>query len=196
MTEPLTTSADAGPAAPLPTAPAAWAEVRARDSVMRYRRSGVGRTVLVLLPAAGEATALWPELLEELFERHRLIVPEMPEADDAHVAGWLQGFLEGLGVREVTVVAAAPFVVPAFELALCDADQVARLVLVPEGLGDPEGLDGAIATRAREGTLPFLLVRRELPAETALPRILGFLDGRSGDAAGTDEPAGRRPSTH
>jgi len=39
-----------------------WAEVRAHDRVVRYRRSGAGPAVVLLQPAA--PTPLWPELLD------------------------------------------------------------------------------------------------------------------------------------
>jgi hypothetical protein len=64
--------------------PETWAEVRAHDHVMRYRRSGTGRAVLVLRSADG-AEALWPELHDALAARFRLIIPEVPRGTD--VAG-------------------------------------------------------------------------------------------------------------
>lgn len=79
-----------------------WAEVRAHDRVMRYRRSGVGRAVLVLR-SPEDPEPLWPELLEALGAGYRLIVPDPPPGD-ADVAGWLAGFLEGLGASNVRIL--------------------------------------------------------------------------------------------
>ncbi len=154
--------------------PETWAEVRAHDHVMRYRRSGVGRAVLVLR-SADEPEPLWPELADALAARFRVIIPEMPAAAD--VAAWLTDFLEGLGTASVAVVAAEPFCIPALELALLDADQVARLVLVPGGQAEETGLDGALATTTRGASMPLLVVRRGLSAGEALPLVMCFLTG-------------------
>jgi hypothetical protein len=144
---------------------------------MRYRRSGSGRAVLVL--CAGCAEPLWPELAGALAARFRLIVPEVPRGAD--VAAWLAHFLEGLGAAGVTVVAADGFCLPALELALLGADQVARVVLVP-GREDGDGeaaLDGVlgVALGTSAGAVPLLVVRRGLPAGEALPAVTRFLAG-------------------
>ena len=172
------------PALPLPLprtaaadgrAPESWAEVRAHNHVMRYRRSGAGRVVLVLHPADDDgADSLWPELAAALAERFRLIVPEAP-ADGADVSAWLGDFLEGLGVSGVALVAADRLCIPALELALLDADQIARVVLVPGGPATESGLDGALATTARRTSIPLLVVRRGTPAAEAVPLVMGFL---------------------
>jgi hypothetical protein len=154
--------------------PDTWAEVRAHDHVMRYRRSGTGRAVLVLCSADG-AEELWPELADALAARFRLIVPDLPPGVD--VAGWLGEFLEGLGSAGVAVVAADPFCVPALELALLDADQVARIVLVPGGEVGETGLAGALATTTRAASVSLLVVRRGLSAGDALPLVTRFLEG-------------------
>ena len=158
--------------------PETWAEVRAHDHVMRYRRSGAGRVVLVLHADGddGAADSLWPELAAALAERFRLIVPEAP-ADGADVSAWLGDFLEGLGVSGVALVAADRLCIPALELALLDTDQIARVVLVPGGRGTETVLDGALATSARQASLPLLIVRRGMPADEAVPLVTGFLAG-------------------
>jgi len=176
------------PALPLPLprtaaadgrAPETWAEVRAHDHVMRYRRSGAGRVVLVLHADGddGAADSLWPELAAALAERFRLIVPEAPAdgADVADVSAWLGDFLEGLGAAGVALVAADRLCIPALELALLDADQIARVVLVPGGPATESGLDGALATTARRTSIPLLVVRRGTPAAEAVPLVMGFL---------------------
>jgi hypothetical protein len=75
------------------------------------------------------------------------------------------------------VVAADPFCIPALELALLDADQVARVVLVPGGEAGETGLDGALATTTRASSISLLVVRRGLSASDALPIVTRFLDG-------------------
>ncbi|HVJ30385.1 MAG TPA: hypothetical protein VNA66_08785, partial [Gammaproteobacteria bacterium] len=81
-----------------------WAEVRAHDQVMRYRRSGAGRALL-LLRSAERADSLWPELLEALASHFRLIVPDVP-AHAGSAADWLVDFLEGIGMPGMGIVAA------------------------------------------------------------------------------------------
>jgi hypothetical protein len=101
-----------------------WAEVRARDQVVRYRRSGMGRSVLVLVPP-DHPDALWPDLLQGLSAAFRLIVPDPPAAE-RDAAAWLATFLEGLGLSNVGIVAAGCFCIPVLELAFLDADQLAE----------------------------------------------------------------------
>jgi pimeloyl-ACP methyl ester carboxylesterase len=95
------------------------AEVRAHGRVMRYHRLGAGPP-LVLLGPTGRA--------EELAERFRVIVPEMP-AHGEDVGAWLTAFLEGLGTTGVTVFAAEPFYSVARDVALADPDRVSHVIL-------------------------------------------------------------------
>jgi len=155
-----------------------WSEVRAHDHVMRYRRSGVGPAVLLLHPGE-ESGALWPELLHVLSSSFRVIVPDLPD-DAGDAAAWLADLLEGLGFARVSVLAADGFCLPALELALLDADQVERVVLVPDGHAGETGLDGALQTGARGPDVPLLVVRRGLPADEALPLVTRFLAGDAG----------------
>lgn len=176
-------------AAPALCPPAAFAEVRARDHVMRYRRSGAGRAVLVLwadgATAAdeGDSLPLWPELPGELAAHFRVIVPEVPSGATTagDVAILLADFLDGLGACGVAVVAADRFCIAAVELALLDADRVARVVLVPgggSGPGETTGLDGVLAATGRAAQpVPLLVVRRGTRAAEALPLVTRFLAG-------------------
>jgi hypothetical protein len=162
---------------------ATLAEVRAHDQVMRYRRVGAGRPVVVLR-AALDAAPLWPELDDSLAGAFRVITPEVP-ATGADVARWLGGFLEGVGLERAALVATDGFCLPALELALLGADQIERLVLVPAGYADETGLDGTLATSLAGVVVPLLVVRRGLPAAEALPLLMHFLDGdTNGTAAG------------
>jgi pimeloyl-ACP methyl ester carboxylesterase len=154
------------------------AEVRAHDQVMRYRRAGAGRP-LVVLRGVDDADALWPELDAELVSRFRVVTPALP-ADCADVAAWVTDFLEGLGLDRVAVLAAEPCCLSALELALLNAGQVERLVLVPAGAVGENGLDGTLATTLAGVSVPLIVVRRGLPADVALPLLRQFLslDGR------------------
>ena len=148
------------------------AEVRAHDQVMRYRRTGAGRPLVVL--RAGD-DALWPELDAELATRFRVVTPELsPRCDD--VAAWVRGFLEGVGLERVTLVAAEPCCLAGLELALLDTGQVERLVLVPGGTAGESGLDGTLAPTLAGVGVPLLVVRRGLAAADALPLVRNFLD--------------------
>jgi pimeloyl-ACP methyl ester carboxylesterase len=149
------------------------AEVRAHDQVMRYRRAGQGRPLLVLR-APGAAAGIWPELDAHLAARFRVITPEIP-AGCADVARWLAGFLEGLGIDRVVVLATDPCCLSALELALLDVSQVERLVLVPGGLAGETGLDGTLGTTLEGVTVPLLVVRRGLAPDEALPLVQRFL---------------------
>jgi hypothetical protein len=161
------------------TASETWAEVHAHDRVTRYRRSGAGRAVVVLL--AAEAAPLWPGLGRTLAPRCRVITPELP-SPGTDVVDWLGEFLEGLGVSDVGLVAAGHLCVPAFELTFGDVDQIARLVLVPDGDGDGPGggptyVENDVAHAAGSPALPLLVVGRAVPDEQALLVVERFLLG-------------------
>ena len=149
------------------------AEVRAHDQVMRYRRAGAGRP-LVVLRGVDDTDALWPELDAELVSRFRVVTPELP-AECEDVAAWVADFLEGLGLDRVAVLAAEPCCLSALELALLHAGQVERLVLVPAGAVGETGLDGTLATTLAGVSVPLIVVRRGLPAAVALPLLRQFL---------------------
>lgn len=150
------------------------AEVRAHDQVIRYHRCGTGPVVL-LLEAHDGASPLWPELLGALAGRFRLIAPMLPTVDTS--AALLADFLEGLGVSSVTLIAAGPLCIPALELALRDVDQIARVVLVPDGRPADSAWDGTLTTRAREASMPLLVMRRGVPASEALAILTEFVAG-------------------
>jgi hypothetical protein len=159
------------------------AEVRAHDQVMRYRRAGAGRP-LVVLRGAGEGGALWPALDAELVSRFRVFTPELPEECD-DVAAWVADFLEGVGLDRVVVLAAEPCCLSALELVLLDAFRVERLVLVPAGTAGEAGLDGTLATTIPGVAVPLLVVRRGLSSADALPLLRNFLeDVRQATAVG------------
>ena len=157
-----------------PRAPEAWAEVRANDRVMRYRRAGTGRAVIVLYSPSDPGPP-WPELVEGLGEGFRLILPEPPDAE-ADIAEWLADFLEGLGMSNIGIVAADRFCVPTLELTLLGVDQVARIVLVPNGRGGEAGLGGVLETATGQAVVPLLVVRNGHPVEEILPLVTRFLD--------------------
>ena len=148
------------------------AEVHAHDQVMRYRRVGAGRPLVVLRRTSD---ALWPELEADLVTRFRVFTPEL-SSDCADLAAWVGDFLEGVGLDRVTLLAADPCCLAALEVALLDGYRVERLVLVPSGTAGETGLDGALASTLAGVSVPLLVVRRGLAVAEAL-RFLGhFLE--------------------
>lgn len=154
-------------------APEAWAEVRANDRVMRYRRAGRGRAIIVLY-SPSDGRPIWPELVDALGAGFRLILPEPPDCD-ADIAEWLADFLEGLGMSNIGIVAADRFCVPTLELTLLGVDQVARIVLVPNGRGGETGLGGALEAATGQAVVPLLVVRDGHPVGEILPLVTRFL---------------------
>src|SRR5262245_57981042 len=150
-----------------------WSEVRARDSVTRYRRSGVGQSVLLLDGEGG--ASLWPELMHVLGGNFRLIVPNLPPGGPSEYAA-LASFLEGLGTSGVSVIASSSYCVPALDLVLRGVDQVTRLVLVPDGDSD-DPANTSFTTTAGPGLVPLLVVWRGMSASDALPSIARFVSG-------------------
>ena len=111
-----------------------WAEVRANNRVVRSRCTGTGRTIVVLLSPNYQEPP-WPELIEALGSRFRVIFPEPPAAD-AEVSDWLADFLEGLGMSNVGIVAADRFCMPTLELPLIvvrDGQPVEEIVQLTTG---------------------------------------------------------------
>src|SRR6476620_5146238 len=158
-------------------AAASWAEVRAHDQIVRYRRSGSGRSVLLLCPDATVST-LWPELVELLDRDFRVLVPVVPP--EAELIRGLTGFLEGLGTSRVAVVATDTLCMAALELALFDTERIARALLVPCTRDELVGLEAALTAPARDPSVPLLVVPRTTAAAIAVARIAAFL----GDAWG------------
>lgn len=75
-----------------------WAEIRANGRVMRYQRSRP--PVIVICPRMG------------------VVVPDLAEP------GQLAGFIEGLGTRDLTILAAGGFYEAALDLADRDPGRV------------------------------------------------------------------------
>ena len=76
-----------------------WAEIRANGAVLRYRRGGV----VVICPRLG------------------IVVPELNDPSE------LGPFIEGLGSRGLTILAASPFYEEALELAESDPERIERV---------------------------------------------------------------------
>jgi len=166
-----------------------WAQVRAADQVTRYLRSGAGVPVLVLdvatsagheLDGATDVPApdvgVWPELLTELPNHSRLILPEIP-TDGPRFTSWLRGFIDGIGLAPVTLIASGPICVSAMEFTLSDPERVQRLVLVPAGQADETWLSGVVRPTTSIAYVPMLVVRRNHPVDDACAVIRRFVGG-------------------
>ena len=105
------------------------AEVRVGDHVIRYVRRGSGSSV-VLLGADSNANPLWKPLIEALAANHRIVVPQLPPTQ-ADVGSWLHGFVEGIGLSSIVLIAGAPWTEPALELAAEDDVTIRKLILIP-----------------------------------------------------------------
>lgn len=151
-----------------------WAEVRAHDRVVRYRRSGSGPAVLLLQPASAAIAPLWPELLDMITSGTRLVVPE-PPTDELEVEDWLSALLEGLGMRNTTIVATEGFCIAALERTLLSPEQIARVIIVCSGRGSESAVDGQLAAPAQAAGVPFLVLRRDRPVAEILPVVERFL---------------------
>jgi pimeloyl-ACP methyl ester carboxylesterase len=156
------------------------AQVLAADHLTRYTRTGTGNPVLLLdigacsADTAGEDGARWPELLERIAMSHRLIVPEIPIATP-RFASWLRGFIDGLGLAPIRLVAAGAVCVSALEFVLSDPDRVERLLLVPAGSSEEPGLAGVVHPADTSADVPILVVRRDHPRDEAAEAIMRFL---------------------
>jgi len=106
------------------------AEVRVGEHVTRYVRRGSGPSVVVLGRDA-ETGPFWGPLVERLGARFRVIVPQ-PPSQDIDTSEWLRGFIEGLGVSSIALLAGAGFRDAALDLAAVDDLTVRRLVLLPD----------------------------------------------------------------
>lgn len=123
------------------------AEVRVGDHVTRYVRRGSGSPVVVIgaKPARSE---VWAPLVESLGANHRLIIPQLPEAEQ-DIAAWLREFIEGIGLSSVALIAGDAARVPAIAVASADDFTIQKLVLVADGESHRDNgssLDGEAST--------------------------------------------------
>lgn len=152
--------------------PEAWAEVRVGDLLTRYRRRGSGQPIVVVADV-DELTApdaRWPRIADAMATRGRTFVPAVPApvraagGDHAAFTDWLFGFLEGLGLEAVTLVAAEPFCAATHAFADAEPDRVTRLVVVASAAGVETG-----------GELPTLVLPPELALADAERRAREFV---------------------
>lgn len=109
------------------------ASVMVGDVETSYQRGGHGDAVLVLLPPRDA------ERLAPLASQLRVVIPDsisilaLPALGESEAfSRWLRGFLEGLGLINVTIVASPVLQAEIQRFVLAHPDQVRRVVWVGE----------------------------------------------------------------
>ena len=105
------------------------AEVRVGEHVTRYVRRGTGPSVVVV-GADAQASPVWSPLVEQLVGTHRVVVPQQPP-EGADVGTWLRGFIEGIGLTAIVLIAGGAATAASVDLTASDDFTVRRLVLLP-----------------------------------------------------------------
>lgn len=174
MSSPLPT-----PPAPLEAGQVAVTRCTVSDGVTDtpYRRAGRGAPVVVLAAAESRAEGA---LLATLPHEFRLILPDVPvlpvAARDESLAfpGWLRGFLDGLGLGGVAIVAEERFGAAALGFALLEPERVERLVFLLDGVMEVSHL-GAVADSLRTSGVPVLVSWLAADAAASAAEIGRFL---------------------
>src|SRR4051812_35656287 len=122
-----------------------WEEVPTADHGIRYARFGAefGTPVIMLLAGTTNSN-VWPELFETLARSRPMYLPDLPDGE-LSFAPRMREFLDGLGLRKVTLVAPGGFCLPAIELARREPGRFAGLVLVPTSYGEERALSQVIS---------------------------------------------------
>ena len=139
-----------------------FAEVRVGEHVTRYVRRGSGPAVVLLAPDI-EVNPIWVPLVESLTPGHRLFIPE-PLPAGPHSLACLRGFIEGIGLSAITLVAGGASAASALELATGDDFTVRKLVLLTSDGVPLSLLDGRV-----------FQVRPEWSPAESVERTLEFL---------------------
>jgi hypothetical protein len=105
------------------------AEVRVGDHVIRYVRRGTGSSIVVV-GGDSDANPAWRELIQSLAARHRVIVTQPPPVG-ADVSSWLRGFIEGVGLTSIILIAGGAAAEAATDIASADDFTVRKLILLP-----------------------------------------------------------------
>ena len=140
------------------------AEVRVGEHVTRYVRRGTGPSVVLVGADASTSPVVLP-LITKLAPKHRLIVPQTPVADD--LASWLRGFIEGIGLSEIALIAGDAPAVAATELAVADDFTIRRLVVL--------GQSTTASSNGSHSSGRILWVDAGWSPEDAVTRIASFI---------------------
>lgn len=142
------------------------------DRVTRYVRRGTGSPV-VLVGANTDESAVWRPLVDTLVAHHRMVAPQPPPSgvDDA---AWLRGFIEGIGLSSVALIAGRAARSAALELAVSDDFTIRKLVVVL-GAGRSNGNGSGAPAAPESATARTLLVSDTWSPAEAVRRIAQFI---------------------
>lgn len=151
------------------------AEVRVGEHVTRYVRRGSGPSVVVV-GADAHASPVWVPLVEQLVASHRVVVPQAPPAG-ADVSAWLRGFIEGIGLSSVVLIAGDAASAASLDVATSDDFTVRRLVLLPTAGERGNGAENAPRAEGQTAADRTLWVPPEWSTADSLRRIESFISG-------------------
>ena len=151
------------------------AEVRVGEHVTRYVRRGTGSSVVVV-GADAQASPVWSPLVDQLVASHRVVVPQ-PPAPGADIGAWLRGFIEGIGLTAIVLIAGGAAATASLDLAASDDFTIRRLVLLPTA-GDNHHTPGS-RSRGEDQIAAdrTLWVLPEWSTPDSLQRIESFISG-------------------
>lgn len=129
----MDTTLPAGSAPPDPTITRAQVDAGAVQT--RYARAGTGAPVVLLAPVPDGDAA--DPLVAGLARGFRVVAPEAPRLADTAFSAWLRGFLDGLGLARVSLVAREAYALRALGFSITDPLRVDRLALLYADCGDP-----------------------------------------------------------
>ena len=115
------------------------AEVRVGEHVIRYLRRGTGPAIVVV-GDAGDSHPMWRRLIESLAPSHRILVTQPPPAG-IDMTSWIRGFIEGIGLASIILIAGGAAAAAAMEVAAVDDFTVRKLILLPVDGAEGAALD-------------------------------------------------------
>jgi pimeloyl-ACP methyl ester carboxylesterase len=164
------------------------------QGTIRYRDSGAGEEVVVLLHGLLVGGDLWSSVVQQLEGEFRVVVPDLPlgahtvplgpaaDRSPAGVAQLIADFLEALDLREVTLVGNDSGGALCQLVAVRHPERVARIVLTPCDAFEvfPPALFKPLVWAARvPGGLSAYLQPMRLRPLRRLPIALGWLSKRA-----------------
>jgi hypothetical protein len=149
------------------------AEVRVGEHVTRYVRRGTGPSVVVV-GADAQASPVWSPLVEQLVGSHRVVVPQQPP-EGADISVWLRGFIEGIGLTAIVLIAGGAATAASLDLTASDDFTVRRLVVLPTAGENGHTPDGAGRMDGQTAVDRMLWVLPEWSTPDALQRIESFI---------------------
>jgi hypothetical protein len=85
---------------------------------------------MVVVSDVGDSHPMWQRLIESLASTHRIFVTQPPPTG-VDLTSWLRGFIEGIGLASIILVAGGAASAAAMEVAAADDFTVRKLILLP-----------------------------------------------------------------